>query len=640
MKKAFTILMLALSLTTFSQNTTKVVIFDTYNRGNKVGQSIMTELKSDLAQTISKTYGFEGVINNKVDYLLLSEGFAEHPRLSEELAKQVTNLSGTPYAIMSESSIDDFGYLTVKTLLIDLNAYQVMTTETLSMNKTQEGIYNGCEKLVKKIIKYLPKPAEPLVEENTDPEIQSNERNTKSEESIVEPEPLKPQQLTSLEAEKVSRLLNHADVCIEMNYIDEAIKKYDEIVSIAPGWANVYMYLGNTYASKGDAASLKKAIKSYKTFMQLTDDQDLYYDAKDKLSRVEMMTELKGKEDKNEENLVGTWKSDLYNKYTGQPWFIVDISKTAIPNKYQITLSPKSLMYSNIVNTKAYSEVIDGKISWSYTFQETYIPNQTKYNAGGAIVNYLFGSGSLGSLVGNTLLEIGRANDVGYTNIMDFDFIADINMQNIPDEYEYYQEHIDKYMEGSCQMRGEHHQAGRNNVNMDTVRDCNFLKGEGYYPVFVKVTEFGGNYYYGDIHDGIRLSGHNPIINYSPYISKSESEKEYKNYRTGTTISGVFLGVSGGFFLGGLLFNKIMELGDLPYSFGKPFLIINGVVTGASIIGLIATSSHWKNYLKQCYTIHNKQVDENIRKYGRRDQANVSVNVGLTPTGVGVSLNF
>lgn len=625
MKKVFTILMLALSLATFSQNTTKVVVLDVFSKGREpIRQSILAELKTDLTQAISDIYGFEGIIDNKVDYLLSAEGFAETPRLSREQAEKVANLSGTQYALMSEVSADDFGYLIVRIVLVDLDNYQVMASESSNMNNTAEQIRKSCGELAKKIITCLPKPVEPIVEEKVEPE-----------KPIVQPEPIRPQQLTSVEAEQVSRLLNRADVCIEMNYIDNAIKEYDEIVKIAPGWANVYMYLGNTYTMKGDDVSLRKAIESYNIFMQLTDDQDLYFEAKDKLSRVEMMTELKGKENENADNLVGTWRSSLFSKYSGRPYFIIDIAKTSIPNRYQIILSPKSLMYTNIVNKKAYSEVIDGKIGWTYTFQETYIPSQSTYNIAGALVNYFFDAGSLASLVGNVVVENVRANDVGYTNIMDFDFITDVNLKDMQDEY--YKELSDKYLEGSCQMRGEHHQSGRNIVNLDTIRECIFLKGDACYPVFVKVKEIGGSYFYGDI----KLTDKNTIIDLSPYISLKEYESKYKSYKTGFAVSGTFLSISGGFLLGGLVFNGLGKMiGDPPFTFGKTFFIINGIAAGASLIGCIATRSQWNNYLRQCYTIHNKQVDENIRKFGRKDQASVSVNVGLTSTGIGVSLNF
>lgn len=630
MKRAlYTILMLTISLTSLAQNATKVVILDTYNKGGKLRQSTLSELKSNLAQCFTETYGFEGVINEKVDNRLRANGFTEHPRLSEEQAKQVVNLTGTQFGLMSEASVDDFGYLTVKTVLINLNAYQIMATESTSMNNTPEHIRKGCGKMIQKIVSYLPKPAEPIVEEKIEPE-----------EPEVQPEPLKPQKLTANEAEQVSRLLNRADVCIEMNYVDNAIKEYEKIVEIAPGWANVYMYLGNTYVSKGDALSLQKAKENYNKFLQLTDDQDLYYEAQDKLSRVEMMTELRGKEDENAENLVGVWKSEIYDAYTGRPWFVIDIAKTSVSNKYQIVLSPKSMMYNNIVNTKAYTEVIDGKIGWSFSFQDTYIPSQSKYNIEGAMVNYLFNAGSFASLVGNIFVESARENDVGYTNIMDFDFITDANVKDVQDEY--YKEFSEKMLEGSCQMKGEHHQSGRNNVELDTVRECNFLRGDGLYPVYVKVKEVGGDYLYGDI----KLTDKNTIINYSPYISKNEFDSKYRDIKTTSIVFGVIGGVTGGLLLDGLIINSFggLDFDGLattpPFTFGKTFLVVNGVISGLSLITCFVSKSQWNKYLEQCYSIHNKKVDENIRKFRQNDQANVSLSVGLTPAGVGVSLNF
>ena len=104
----------------------------------------------------------------------------------------------------------------------------------------------------------------------------------------------------NFDTEKVLRHLNRAEVCIEMNKIDDAIKEYQEIVKIAPNWSNVYMYLGNSYSLKDDDISLSKSIEYYNKFLQMTDDQELYIEAKDRISRVEMVRELKAKETKRE----------------------------------------------------------------------------------------------------------------------------------------------------------------------------------------------------------------------------------------------------------------------------------------------------------------------------------------------------
>lgn len=637
MKKALTILMLTLSLATFAQNATKVVVLDTYNKGNTVRQSILTEVKTNLAQAFSDLRGFEGIMSDKVDCQLLAEGFAEQPHLSREQTKWMSQLVGTQYTLMSEAAIDDYGYLIVRIVLVDLDAYQTMASESIVMNDKLEDVHKGCESLVKKIIVYLPEPQESVAEnetEQTEQPLNTTKPSTKQEDTEAPRTyamPLEPQQLTRLEADQVSRHLKRAEVCIEMNYIDDAIKEYNEIVEIAPNWPNVYMYLGNTYSLKGDDASLGKAIENYKKFMQMTDDRELYYEAQDKLSRVEMMIELKGKEAELEENFVGKWRSALYNKYTGQPWFIMDINRTPETNKFQITLSPKSLMFNNIVNKKAYAEIIDGKIGFSYTFQETYIPKQSNYNLAGAIVNSLFSDSPLVAALGNVAVESLREGDVGYTNIMDFDFITKVDIKD-----DLYKGFADAYMDGSCHFKGEHHQAGRSNVGLDTIYHCALLKGDEYYPVFEKIQNIGGKYYYGDI----ILTGKNPIINYSPYISKEEWAKEQKKLNTRSALYGTTCGFALGGFLCGIVINKINENSGDPKFFGDTYLVVTGVASGTLLIMCITTTAKWNNFLKKCYNIHNKQVDENIRKYRQRDQAGVSVNVGLTPTGAGVYLNF
>lgn len=630
MKKALTILMLALSVAAFTQNAPKAVVLDVFNKDGHVRQSTLAELKTNLAQAISAHWGYEGIVDDKVDKWLLAEGFANHPKLSKEQALWVANVADVSYAVMSEASIDNYGYLAFTVLLVDLDNYQVMTKETSTMDSKSDEIRKGCEALIKKIIPHLPEPPE-LPEPVVETEQESNNQAIETEEGMVITESMQPRPLTSSEADEVARHLNRADVCIEMNYIDNAIKEYDEIVKMVPFWANAYMYLANAYSLKNDETSLAKAMKNYKIFMQMTDDKELYYEAQDKLSRVEMMTELKGKESEKEENLIGTWRSGLHNKHTGQPWFVVDISKTSIPNKYQIILSPKSMMYSNIVNTKAYSDVIDGKISWSYTFKETYIPSQSKYNAAGAAVNLLFGNSFL-STIGGVVVETVREGDVGYTNIIDFDFIADVDIQEFQNEYN--KRISTKYMNGSCQMKGEHHQSGQNVVELDTIRNCEFLEGDGYYPVFKKVKEIGGKYYYGDI----KLTAYNPIFNYSPYLSMEEYEKERKKL---TTKSALGAGL-GSFALGAVVIGAVLvNDNDIELQkVGQPLMIWGGIGSAVLFTLFISGQIQYNNYLKQCYEVHNKRVDENIRKYGRQDQASVSVNVGLTPAGVGISLNF
>lgn len=612
MKKALTILLLAFSLAGFSQNAAKVIILDVFNKEGKVMQSTLTELKTNLAQAISDNRGYEGVVNDDVDATLRAAGFAEYPRLTKGQAEQVADMAGTQYGLISEASIDNFGYLIGTILLVDLKNYQVLITETYKMNNNLDGIHKGCEALSKKIIAKLPKPEEPIVDDETEPQ----------EEEIIITESMQPRQLTSQEAEDVARHLNRADVCIEMNYIDNAIKEYEEILKIAPFWPNAYMFLANAYSLKNDDASLAKAMKNYKIFMRLTDDQVLYNEAKDKLSRIEMRSELIAKEDEKTENLVGTWRSVIHI-YGEQPIFVFDISKTPIPNKYQILLSPKCMMYGNIVNPKAYAEVIDGKLSWSYTFQDTYIPSQGGYNFVGSVINGLFGDSFVG-LVGNVVVEGFREQNVGYTNIMDFDFVADVNMRN-----DMYNQVCDGYLKGSCQMKGEHHQMGHNNIELDTIYECDFLRGDGCYPVFSKIYKRGGVYYCGDI----KLVGKNMLYNYSPYVSKEEFEKERNKM---ITALGLGCGL-GSLSFGAVLIGSLLNEGN---NVLEP-LIILGAIGGVVLYSVaIGASIRYNNYFNQCVENHNKQVDENIRKFGRHDQTSVSVNVGLTPTGVGVSLSF
>lgn len=156
MKKALTILMLALSMAAFSQSTTKVIILDTFNKDGKINYSTKVVLKSDLGKAVSATPNFEPTVNDEVDAMLFKAGFQQNPLLSKEQTEQIVQLSGAPYALMSEASIDEQERLTVTTKLVDLNAYKIIATETTNMSNTPNDILHGCEVLAMKMLFKVP----------------------------------------------------------------------------------------------------------------------------------------------------------------------------------------------------------------------------------------------------------------------------------------------------------------------------------------------------------------------------------------------------------------------------------------------------------------------------------------------------
>ena len=434
----------------------------------------------------------------------------------------------------------------------------------------------------------------------------------------------------NFDTEKVLRHLNRAEVCIEMNKIDDAIKEYQEIVKIAPNWSNVYMYLGNSYSLKDDDISLSKSIEYYNKFLQMTDDQELYIEAKDRLSRVEMVRELKAKETKRHAQLLGTWKTSLHDKYTGRPWFIINITKTPIQNQYQITLSPKSFMYNNIINTKAYSEIIDDEITWMITYLETYIPSQVKHNARGMLLNMLAGDNNVAAAVASVVNESIRESDVGYTDINEFRFGCNVNTL-----YADNKKFSIGYMSGFCSLKGEHHENGKNQVIVDSVFHCDFIKGDENFPIMVKISKIGRKYYYGDI----KLSKTTPIYKYSPYISKSDYERQQGKMK----ILGLYAGLTTPALcmLGaGLGVMSDAKDNTSKHNLGMGLFTAGCLSTGFLLYKFVQTNHRWNAFLRKCYENHNKKVDENIKKYGNNFESRVTFDVGLSPFGAGIIMNF
>lgn len=202
MKKVFTILMLALSLAAFSQNKTKVIILDTFNKDGRINYSTKVVLKSNLGKAVSATPNFESIVNDEVDAMLFAAGFPqENPLLSKGQTEQILNLSGAPYAILSEASIDEQERLTVTTKLADLDAYKIIASESTNMSNTPNDILHGCEVLAMKMLFKVPAPQETIAKNEP-------ENPTKVEKPAIVEQPKKteqPEKPSQEEEEEINR---------------------------------------------------------------------------------------------------------------------------------------------------------------------------------------------------------------------------------------------------------------------------------------------------------------------------------------------------------------------------------------------------------------------------------------------------
>ena len=433
--------------------------------------------------------------------------------------------------------------------------------------------------------------------------------------------------------EEISRHLVRANVCIEMNFIDDAIKEYEEIVKIAPNWPNVYMYLGNSYSQKGDNASIGKAIEYYNKFLQMTNDQELYQEARNNLSRLEMMAEIKDRENVKIGNLIGTWKTEWYNKHNGKPLFVFEILETPTPGKYQIKLSPQGEYFNDVVNNVAYSDIINDKIAWNTTFQKTYIPSQSKYNALGGFLNYLAGDKMLLSVVANTAVEALREQDVGFTDFREYNFITDINQKmsryqdaNLDDGLNH------ECLAGNVQIKLEHHQNGVNKVIVDSITHCNFFKGDSY-PVLLKIEKHGRKYVYGDYTfkklypNGFKQTSLYDVLKLGGYIDDAELKRAMKKF---DVYDGFGIGLCGA----GLITGLCSLVPFIKYENNTAGFIMAGCGVASFGAGLALGIIGSKAKIKKLIPLHNQRVDQ------KRESLKKEISFGMTPTGVGMSINF
>jgi len=350
--------------------------------------------------------------------------------------------------------------------------------------------------------------------------------------------------------DQVIRHLKRAETAYEMQYYQDAIREYEAVIKLQPDYADAYYNLALICEQMQDDQYLQQAIAHYRTYIALVPAEK---DAiTKKIYELELRAEIKMGEKERFESIIGTWKTTTYDRKTGRPDCIIEI--TPFEDKLRLKLLPSSKIYStsftNIVATAVlYKEQKTQKESvlFTYTDDKNYVPNPAKWDAL-AIAGSIAG-GAIGGIGGDVVTgttqvgaSAGSSADKGKNTRRLYDYkISEIGTDTLKGLLHHYSEERD-------------FRSGNVKILADEVAPVQFIRSAGVYNYpkppgrvrttlgFSAVFSFLEDpyYYYNDvgIYSGTNL-GRGGAFNIDLLFITKRSQ--YKNTKLGFSMGYTFL---------------------------------------------------------------------------------------------------
>lgn len=152
MKKVFLLSCLLLSaLFSFAQETKKVAILEVVDRENKLTYSQKLVLRSNMAQAISNTPGFEAYDRSDIDAIMREQDFQRTGMVNEAEIRKLGEITGVSLILVTEAVIMETNKLFVSAKILNVETSKVDLSNNVIMGNTIEDMQQGCKALTKKM---------------------------------------------------------------------------------------------------------------------------------------------------------------------------------------------------------------------------------------------------------------------------------------------------------------------------------------------------------------------------------------------------------------------------------------------------------------------------------------------------------
>lgn len=152
MKRIIIILFLLATISyIYALETKKVAILEVVDKENKLSNYQKLMLRSQLADEINKSVGYEAYDRTNIDLILSEHDFQRTGLVSEDQIQRLGEMTGAAYILVTEGAISYSGSLFVSTTILDVVTGKKVVTANENMDSTDKGIQIGCASLAKEL---------------------------------------------------------------------------------------------------------------------------------------------------------------------------------------------------------------------------------------------------------------------------------------------------------------------------------------------------------------------------------------------------------------------------------------------------------------------------------------------------------
>ena len=151
MKKLLFILLSALSLTAFAQETTKVAILEVVDREGKLAYNQKLVLRSNMARAVANTEGYEAYDRSDLDVIMSEHDFQRTGMVSNDQIAQLGKMTGVSLILVTEGVPVGSNQLYVTSKIINVETGRMDMTENVTMGTDPNMMQQGCNELARKL---------------------------------------------------------------------------------------------------------------------------------------------------------------------------------------------------------------------------------------------------------------------------------------------------------------------------------------------------------------------------------------------------------------------------------------------------------------------------------------------------------
>ena len=192
MKKIVFLVGIMLSaLVMFAAESKKVAILEVIDKEGKLSYSQKLMLRSNIAKAITKTAGYEAYDRTDIDAIMSEHEFQRTGMVNEAQIKQLGEMAGVSFVLVSEGVLMDDGHMFVAAKLLDVETAKVIISDNVMMGLSSAEMLEGCDEIAgllfdKKKKKNKKQPTPPVVQETY---VRPQPQPQPQPQSVYQPQP-------------------------------------------------------------------------------------------------------------------------------------------------------------------------------------------------------------------------------------------------------------------------------------------------------------------------------------------------------------------------------------------------------------------------------------------------------------------